>query len=138
MAAESEITPERVAAALRESYGNAEWAAEIAGCDRDTITTMTLLHADVSAAREAGRARVIDLAERGLIQALEAGEWAAIRFTLATLGRERGYVERIERDDTGAHEVLLSRRIDGLTDSELVEFVIEALYAYSKRSGEHG
>ena len=122
-----------VSAALVEARGVKAAAARHLGCSRNTIERYITLYPTVREAYELARAELIDLAESKLVEQLEAGEWPAVKYTLSTLGKARGYVERIERDDTAAHEVLVSRRIDGLTDSELVEFVIEALYARSKQ-----
>lgn len=48
--------------------------------------------------KDAARQSIIDDAEDGLRSGVEAGNMTAIIFTLKTIGKERGYVERIENE----------------------------------------
>jgi len=47
------------------------------------------------------RQGIVDLAEAKLIEQVKGGNWHAIRWVLATLGKDRGYVERVEQSQSG-------------------------------------
>jgi hypothetical protein len=51
-------------------------------------------YADVQAAFEEGRSELVDDAESQLVAMVQAGEWPAVRYTLSTLGKDRGYTTR--------------------------------------------
>jgi hypothetical protein len=46
------------------------------------------------------REEKLDLAEEDLMRRLENGDWHATKYVLSTLGRDRGYVERQEFEET--------------------------------------
>lgn len=48
--------------------------------------------------KDAARQSMIDGAEDGLREGVEAGNMTAIIFTLKTIGKERGYIERTETE----------------------------------------
>lgn len=48
--------------------------------------------------KDAARQSIIDDAEDGLRKGVEAGNMTAIIFTLKTIGKERGYIERTETE----------------------------------------
>lgn len=48
--------------------------------------------------KDAARQSIIDDAEDGLREGVEAGNMTAIIFTLKTIGKERGYIERTETE----------------------------------------
>jgi len=84
-------TAEQVAAALRAAGGVHAVAAEQLGCHRTTILDYVRRYPKVRQAYDEARAAAVDKAESWLMALVERGEWPAIRFTLVTLGRDRGY-----------------------------------------------
>jgi hypothetical protein len=96
MANKRQYTAEQVIEALKASAGIQAAAARRLGCDRNTIANYIKRYATVRQALEEARDTTIDLAESKLIEKVQAGEWPAIAFTLKTVGRHRGYVERSE------------------------------------------
>ena len=96
MANKRQYTAEQVSQALRDSAGIQAAAARRLGCDRNTSGNYIKRYATVRQALEEARDTTIDLAESKLIEKVQAGEWPAIAFTLKTVGRHRGYVERSE------------------------------------------
>jgi hypothetical protein len=112
--AKQRYTAEQVAEALKASAGIQAAAARRLGCGRDTVAAARRLgcdrntignyikrYATVRQALEEARDTTIDLAESKLIEKVQAGEWPAIAFTLKTVGRHRGYVERQETEHSG-------------------------------------
>ncbi len=89
-------TPERVAAVLKETLGIVSHAARRLGVSTNTIQRYIRRHDACREAAEEGRAQRIDVAELALHKAVLNGEPWAIRFTLATIGGHRGFVERRE------------------------------------------
>ena len=77
-------------------------AAKLLGCTRWTIYNYIARHPTVKRAYEEQRQTIVDIAEGKLIAKLDAGEWPAIRYILSTLGRDRGYVERVEQQVSGS------------------------------------
>lgn len=105
--------------ALRETKGMVYLAAERLGCNRKTIERRAKTVAAVKDVIDNYRGRRIDIAELKLENALTNGEPWAIQFTLKTIGKSRGYVER--QEVTGA-------------DSSPIELIVK--YADKKPSGE--
>jgi hypothetical protein len=58
-------------------------------------------HPDLQAIVHEERDGVIDVAEGALQRAVLNGEAWAVSFTLKTIGKTRGYVERVEQEITG-------------------------------------
>lgn len=95
MATEKYTTGE-VIDALAEARGIKSRAAESLGCDRRTVDNYIDRHPTVARAYAELREALVDNAEEGLSALLQEKYWPAIRYTLATLGKDRGYVERQE------------------------------------------
>jgi hypothetical protein len=89
-------TAEQVATALRAEHGIKIDAARSLGCHRSTIDRYIKRYPEVREAFEEAREILIDRAEAQLTAAVDAGDWPAVRFTLVTLGKERGYAEHDE------------------------------------------
>jgi len=112
-------TPDQVAAALRAANGVHAIAAEQLGCHRTTILDYIRRYPKVRQACDEARAVVVDKAESKLIALVEREEWPAIRFTLVTLGRDRGYslkhtptekfAEPGDEDDAAAFKEAIAR-----------------------------
>ena len=91
---------ERVIAALVKG-GTKSAAARTLKCDRGTITRYMDDDPEIAKAVEEAKEILIDLAEEGLMKNVKDNQQAAIAFVLKTLGKERGYVERIENTGRG-------------------------------------
>ena len=72
-------------------------AAKRLGCDADTVYNYCRRYASVQAAKDAERGEMIDTAELKLWTSIQNGEAWGIAYCLSRLGKERGYVERVEQ-----------------------------------------
>lgn len=98
-----------VAQALRESHGIIARAARKLGVSREYLFRYISKHPDLQAVRDEARELLLDLAEEGLIDALVKKAPWAIQFTLARLGKDRGYTERVEQEPVGEIRVRVVR-----------------------------
>ena len=87
--------------ALREKHGNLSAAARFLGCSRNTISRYIDTYSTVQAVADEERETLIDFAENQLFKQVQDGNITAIIFTLKTIGKHRGYVER--QEVTGAN-----------------------------------
>jgi len=71
-------------------------AARLLNCTRNTVYRYIENYATVKAAYEEQRETLIDFTEDQLFKQVKAGNITAIIFTLKTIGKHRGYVERQE------------------------------------------
>ena len=90
-------TAQQVIDALHQMHGLVYLAAKLLRCDPETIHNYCKRYPAVMAAKVDARGELVDVAEIKLWEALHRGEAWAIALVLKTLGRERGYVERIEQ-----------------------------------------
>lgn len=90
------FTANQIIDALREKHGNLSAAARYLGCDRHTINRYIQQYPTVKAVADEERETLIDFAENQLFQQVKDGNITAIIFTLKTIGKSRGYVERQE------------------------------------------
>ena len=93
MARPQQYTDEEIAAALKETKGMVFLAAQKIGCHADTIYERSKSSEIIRYAMLMERGRVVDAAELKLQAAVMNGEAWAIRLTLQSLGRSRGYHE---------------------------------------------
>ena len=89
-------TANQMIEALREKHGNLSAAARFLGCSRNTISRYINTYSTVQAVADEERETLIDFAENQLFQQVKDGNITAIIFTLKTIGKSRGYVERQE------------------------------------------
>jgi hypothetical protein len=94
MAKKHRYTAQQVIAALDKTRGMVYLAAKLLRCDPDTVQNYCKRFPTVEAAKVAARGELLDVAELKLWQAVQQGDAWAIAFTLKTLGKQRGYVER--------------------------------------------
>ena len=99
----SHLTAEAVIAALVETKGLVASAARKLGCKRQTIYNWAKRNKQVRETIDAQRAQFVDAAELALMTAVAKGEPWAVKFTLSTLGKDRGYVQRQEQTDKNGH-----------------------------------
>jgi hypothetical protein len=90
------FTANQVIDALREKHGNLSAAARFLGCDRHTVARYISQYSTVKEVADEERETLIDFAENQLFQQVKDGNITAIIFTLKTIGKHRGYVERQE------------------------------------------
>ena len=89
-----------IIAALKASNGGVYLAAEKLGCDPKTIYRRAEKSPKVQQVIDNMRGQLVDLAEAALKKAVVGGEGWAVIWSLKTLGKGRGYVERVEQDVT--------------------------------------
>jgi len=82
--------------ALHRKQGLVYLAAKELGCAPSTIYRRAKEIKAVQEAIDTSRGQIIDLAENRLYKAIELGEPWAVKYILSTIGKNRGYVERIE------------------------------------------
>lgn len=95
------VSSASIVAALNRTMGRVYLAAEQLGCDPTTIYHRAKKCAAVRKAMRFARGKAVDTAECALMKAVLAGEAWAVCFTLKTLGKGRGYVERAEHRHGG-------------------------------------
>ena len=88
----------QVADAIRSTRGLVTLAARSLGCDRSTVENYCDRYPAVRKALEEARNQRLDIAEAMLFSAIDKGELQAITFFLRTVGRHRGYGDRVEVD----------------------------------------
>jgi len=94
-------TANQIIDALKEKHGNLSAAARFLGCSRNTISRYIKIYPTVKAVADEERETLIDFAENQLFKQVQEGNITAIIFTLKTIGKHRGYVER--QEVTGAN-----------------------------------
>lgn len=126
MAGPRKFTQEQIIAAVTETKGMVAVAARRLHCESDTIRNYAKRYPAVAAAIKEERQMMGDIAELGLFKAIQNGDLDAIKFYLKTVGKDRGYVERVESTgaDGGPIEVA---DVSSFTDSERAERVTALL-----------
>lgn len=100
--ADSESFPsERMVEAIKATNGRVYLAAKSIGCEACTIYRRAKKDEAVRKAIHNCRGEFLDAAETALNRAVLAGEAWAVCFTLKTLGKKRGFVERSEHEHSG-------------------------------------
>ncbi len=113
------VSDEQIGKALRDSGGVIAHAAEAVGLSRRGITKRIQGNADLEAARDEGRAEILDHGETGLFTAVRAGKPWAIRFVLTRLGRDRGYGATLAVDSQVTGRVVVYLPDDGREESSV-------------------
>lgn len=100
MSAQPQHSLEAVLAAVERGQ-TITGSAHVLGVSRETMRRYSKHWQSVADALEAERDKLLDLAEMGLRKRLLDSEPWAVTFTLRTLGKSRGYVERQEHQLSG-------------------------------------
>lgn len=102
--AQRRVSVTQIKAALKASAGNVTEAARALGISRSALYQRINNSAELQATLVDAREELVDLAESALRKRIQRGDITAIIFTLKTLGKARGYVERQEHSgpDGGA------------------------------------
>jgi hypothetical protein len=96
MANKNRFTAQQVIDALQATRGMVYLAAKQLKCAPDTVMNYCKRYPAVEAAKHDARGELLDVAELKLWAAVQRDEAWAIAFALRTLGRGRGYVERLD------------------------------------------
>jgi hypothetical protein len=96
MAKRHKFTTAQVIEALRSNRGLVSRAAQKLHCDVDTVQNYCKKFPTVEAAKQESRVSLLDLAESRLWEAIDRGEGWAVAFCLRTLGRSRGFGEKVD------------------------------------------
>jgi hypothetical protein len=96
MAKKNRYSQQQVIAALKATHGMVYLAAQQLRCDPDTIMNYCKRFAEVEQAKQDARGEILDEAELRLVAAIRRDEPWAITFYLKTVGRGRGYGERLD------------------------------------------
>ena len=137
MAAREQYTAEQVAQAIKKSRGILTGAAQALGCSRQTVDNYIKKYKTVKDAYAEARETTIDFVETKLLKNIDSGDTTAMIFFLKTIGRNRGYMERVENRN---YDIDLSK----LTNEQLervaagedpLQVVIDGYIATSKSSG---
>jgi hypothetical protein len=96
MAKTHRYTAAQVAEALTKAEGMVTIAARLLHCSPDTVDNYVKKFAVCARAKAVARDRILDEAELRLVAAIRRDESWAIAFCLRTLGRSRGYGERLD------------------------------------------
>ena len=107
--------------ALARKAGTIYHACEAIGISRQTFYEWRNTDAEFKLAYENVKQQMIDLTENRLMKNINDGKEASIIFFLKTIGRERGYVEKIEHDHTHNHAL---KELEGLGTEALIQIAI--------------
>lgn len=82
---------------IKDTKGNISAIADAFGVGRNSIYSFCKsTHPELWDMIQEQRAELVDIAESMLLKNVKAGREASVFFTLKTLGKDRGYVERQE------------------------------------------
>ena len=99
----TKLSKKKVRAAIPGSFGIRAIIAKKCDVDRGTITRYLQKPRNQNLVKEIEeeRDKVLDVGEKKLIEAVDRGEFPAIKFLLSTKGKLRGYVEKQEVEHSG-------------------------------------
>jgi hypothetical protein len=95
------LTKDGVTEALKKTNANISLAAKSLGVNRSSLYRFIERSPDLKELITDERESLVDIAESALKSAVVGKEAWAVCFTLKTIGKGRGYVERVEQ--TGAN-----------------------------------
>jgi hypothetical protein len=107
-----DITNDQIVEKLKEAKGNMTLAAKLLGCTRQMVWKRAKTIQKIQDAIDESREVAVDHAESALQRAVLEGDFRAIAFTLKTLGKDRGYVERMETEVSGRGGVPIKTELD--------------------------
>ena len=89
-------TAREYAQAIIDAEGLVSNAAQRLGVNRGAVYAAVKKHPNVQQALEDARERTVDMAESKLYSKIRDGDMTAIIFFLKTIGKYRGYIERLD------------------------------------------
>lgn len=121
----AKLSTKNVTDAMRATSGVVSEAARSLGVSRGGLQKWLAKHPDVRALTNEYRDALVDMAEAELATKVKDGDMVAIAFTLKTLGRSRGYIERIPDVVASANldalrRILLRFGLTDVTDEQLL------------------
>jgi len=90
------FTAEQIIEACKGTGGIKAVVAKKLHCSRETICNYAKKYITVQRALDQADQEATDLAESKFLQMINAEHWPAIKYRLATKGKDRGYTERQE------------------------------------------
>lgn len=105
--AKPKFTASQVIEALDKHKGMVYLAAEALQCSHNTIYNYARRYKSVQEAIDRNRGKVLDTAELALYSAILNGEHWAVTFALRTIGKDRGYAERVEQTGAGGGDIVI-------------------------------
>lgn len=102
--------------AINDSGGIPEVIAKKLKVSRQTVMNYLALYPDIAEMVMAERDRVVDIAEAKLFERVSTGEMDAIKFTLTTIGKRRGYSTQTDVHHQGKVEKTLKIKVIGDSD----------------------
>jgi hypothetical protein len=96
MAGKPKYTVAQMSDALVQTKGMVYLAAKQLGCNVNTVLRYCARHPALEAVKQAARGEFLDECELRLWKAVQRDEAWAISFALKTVGRSRGYAERLD------------------------------------------
>jgi hypothetical protein len=98
-----------IAEQLRRLNGNVAASAQNLGMNRSSLFRRIAKEPALGEILADSREAIVDAAENALYVAVTKREGWAVCFTLKTLGKSRGYVERQETEQSGKIEIIVKR-----------------------------
>lgn len=92
--APEKFTQEQMIESITATKGMKTLAAKKLGCDYKTVCRYIELYPDVAQAEKTARESMLDAVELKLFDRCMKDDTTAIIFTLKTLGKSRGYIEK--------------------------------------------
>jgi len=89
-----------------EKAGTLSGAANALNCSRETVRKYCEEYPELDNAIEVARDKLLDMAENRLWKNVETGHPSSIFFTLKTLGKNRGFVERTETTGRDGRDIV--------------------------------
>ena len=106
--AKEKYTAQQMIDALTEAKGIIASASRRLGTTRATVYRYIKKYATVKTAYEDARESNIDYVESQVMKAIRDGNVTAMIFFLKTVGRDRGYNERVDIDHDGTIEFVVT------------------------------
>ena len=125
------VIEEKISLLLTKLKGNVTAVATAYGCTRWNVYKHIDRSPYLQYIFEDARERRLDTAEAKLDEAIERGEPWAIALILRTLGRKRGYVEKVEQSGTIDHQHSIKN-----WKEEANKKIKELQEQYDKRNGQ--
>ena len=130
----NQIKLEDVKQTLIETRGLITMAARRLGCSRSTIYNYLNEHEELRETLEEARQLQVDMAESKLFDAVDRGEPWAVNTVLKTLGRDRGYGERVEITGAGGGALKVEAALASLEEKSPAE--VSRTYEELRRGGK--
>jgi hypothetical protein len=114
------LTVAGVDAQLNKAFGNISAVAAAFGVTRSAVYDYIKRHPSLKRTMDDARERLIDDAESALHAAVLSKEGWAVCFTLKTIGKDRGYVEKRQIEHSGKIDVtkLTDEELDAIIEDE--------------------